>query len=278
MIANIDNVAGICTYPERDATYEASGNYSLKFTVRSQSGQQNSGAFNPVFKRFGEPPNSTFAKFGPGGEFWVRFSMRQSNSLITTFFNGIGGRATGTKRLIVHGLESSENLEETINDGFQRRVPQMYSDSGTEDYGIQDWIGCTFAQDPDYPEPPCRRFIADIWRVYQVHVIVADNANKDNGIVELYLDDEKDPIIRVVDSNMSGLQITESYTETALWDGKSNGYGKLTFTLFATNKDSSQVHPEAYMWIDDVVISHTRVPPLNGSTIRPNPPTALRVQ
>ena len=276
--AKIDNLAGRCIYPQRDSTYSTSGLSSFKFTIPSQSGQQTSGFFNPVFKRLGPPGDYTFAKFGPGGEFWVRFSMRNSAELLNTTYQGIGGSSTGTKRLIIHGLESSESLEETIVDQFQRRVPQMYSDSGTEDYGIQPYIGCTSAQAPDYPEPPCRRFIAEQWRTYQVHVIVADNPARNNGLVELYLDDEPDPIIRVTNSDHNGVQITEPYTETAKWDYLSNGYGKLLFSLFATGKDSGQVHPEAYMWIDDVVVSFTRVPEIGGTTVRPNPPANVTVQ
>lgn len=276
--AKTDNLAGRCMYPRRDSTYSTSGNSSLKFTIPSQSGQQTSGFFNPVFKRLGPPGDYTFAKFGPGGEFWVRFSMRNSADLLTTFYEGIGGSSTGTKRLIIHGLESSESLEETIVDQFQRRVPQMYSNSGTEDYGIQDYIGCTSSLAPDYPEPPCRRFLSETWRTYQVHVIVADNPARNNGVVELYLDDEPDPIIRVTNSDMSGLEIDVPYTETARWDYMSNGYGKLLFSLFATGKDANQVHPEAHMWIDDVVISFSRVPEIGGTTVRPNPPSNVTVE
>ncbi|MGI9302055.1 MAG: hypothetical protein ACR2RB_05015 [Gammaproteobacteria bacterium] len=284
LIANTDNEAGACIYPARDGTFASSGNYSLKFTMPSQSGPETSGDFNPVFKRLGEPPDSTFARFGKGGEFWVRFSMRQSPELITTSIEASSGSFGGIKRIIVHGYRSSESLEETINDGFERRVPQMYSDSGTEDYGIQDAAGCGL-RNPDeassYPEPPCRRFKANVWRTYQIHVVVADNAEKDNGLVELYVDDEQQPIIRVTDSDMSGLEQDEPYTEQAVWDDVTNGYGKLTFTLFSTNKDPAQIHPEAYMWIDDVAISHVRVPLVTrsttGDTARPDSPTGLRV-
>jgi hypothetical protein len=113
--------------------------------------------------------------------------------------------------------------------------------------------------------------------VYQVHIRVADNAARNNGLVELYLDDEPTPVIRVTNADMSGAS-GPAYTETAVWTS-GNGSGKLTATLFSTNKNSSQVHPEAYMWIDDVVISRERVPAL-GTTTPPvtPPPTPTGVQ
>jgi hypothetical protein len=290
--ARADNAAGECVYPKRDATHAASGQYSLKLRQPSQSSNGADGFFNPVFKRFGEPPNSTFARFGPGGEFWVRFAMRNSDEILSTVYwangQGPGSNNGGIKRLIIHGYESSENLEETIVDSWHRRLPHMYSNSGTESYGVQDHIGC-FEKDNNpasYPEPPCRKFKANVWRVYQVHVIVGSATDPSNckslgtctGVVELYLDDEPDPIIRITNADHH-TATGPAYSETALWDGISNGYGKLSFTFFATNKDPNQVHPEGIVWYDDVVVSHVRVPPITQSaTVRPNPPSNLIVQ
>lgn len=280
VLSNADNAAGQYSYPLPDQSIaEFPGGRSLKFTMLSQSAQKVSGDFTPVFKRFGTPGNYRFVRFGPGGEFWVRFAMYQSPELLSTVLrDGSGGGFGGVKRLIIHGYESSENLEETIIDGWQRRLPSMYSDSGSEDYGVQNHIGC-FPQNPDvassYSEPPCRKFQANVWQVYQVHVIVAPNGN--DGLVELYVDDEDEPIIRVTNANQSGAT-GPAYTEDALLD-VGNGYGKLSFTLFSTRKDETQVHPEAFMWIDNVVISRTRVPALSGNgtpVIRSMPPGTLR--
>lgn len=283
VLSNRDNAANQYVYPIPDqALSEFPGGRSLKFTMLSQSAQKVSGDFTPVFKRIGSSGNYRFARFGPGGEFWVRFAMYQSPDLLSNVLRDeSGGGFGGVKRLIIHGYESSENLEETIIDGWQRRLPSMYSDSGSEDYGVQNHIGC-FPQNPDvassYTEPPCRKFRANEWQVYQVHVIVAPNGT--DGLVELYVDDETDPIIRVTDADQSSAT-GPAYTENALLD-QGNGYGKLSFTLFSTRKDQSQVHPEAYMWIDNVVISHTRVPRLtgngNGGMVRSEPPEDLQAQ
>jgi hypothetical protein len=284
--ASIENAAGRYVYPKRDpALSEFPGGTSLKFTMPSQSGPKTSGDFCPVFKQFRQTDGSyVFARFGPGGEFWVRFAMNQSPELLTTMIRDESGGVSGfggVKRLIVHGESSSSNLEETIQDLFQRRLPQMYSDSGTEDYGVQNFIGC-FNESPDvaasYTEPPCRKFKANQWVVYQMHVRVADNAQGNNGLVELYLEDEASPIIRVTNADQSSATGVP-YAENTVWTS-GDGYGKLSFTLFSTRKDQSQVHPEAYMWIDNVVISKTRVPKLSasssGDTLAPAAPTNLR--
>lgn len=267
---------------------EFPGGASLKFTMPTRSGSDASGYWEPVFKRI---PNGSggyrFAQFGPGGEFWVRFAMRQDSNLLTTSIQAMGGGFGGVKRLIVHGVASSGNLEETINDGWERRIPQMYSDSGTEDYGIQgqpgtSTTGCTFPEaSPNWPQPPCRRWKANTWVVYHVHVIGASNSSLNNGVVELYEGNETTPIIRVTNANMGGFNRSlPPYTENGTFNQTTteDGYGNLTFTLYSTDKDPSQNHPEAYMWIDNVVISKVRVPPIvagGGGQITPNAPTAL---
>jgi hypothetical protein len=249
----------------------------------SQSSAYAAGGFNPVFKRIGDPPNSTFVRIGPGGEFWVRFAIRQNDAMLKTVYNRKGGGPKsnngGTKKIIVHGHSPSGELEETVVDGWHRRVPQMYSNGGNEHYGVQDYIGCTenntFNRDynhpSNYPEPPCWKFKANRWQVFQVHVIAASASDPDNcrslrrctGIVELYVDDQPTPVIRVLNADHH-TATGPPYSDTSLWDGVSDGYGQLTITFYATNKDPDQVHPEGIVWYDDIVVSRVRVPPLTG--------------
>lgn len=276
------------TYPVRENVFSEFGNgTSMKFTLKGNATEKASGDLILPFKRFGSQANNyTFAQFGPGGEFWVRFALRQDQQLIspTTFFSRLsdGGHQSGIKRILVHGSASSGSLEEAIQDTSQRRIPQMYSDSGYEHYGAQDFIGCSendsatpdnFNDPANYPEPPCRRFKADMWTSYQIHVVVADNAQKNNGLVELYLDDEPSPIIRVTNADHSGLSITQPYIENGTWDSSGNdekGYGKLTFTLFSTDKAPKAGIPDGHMWIDNIVVSRTRVPKITVSGTSPN--------
>src|SRR5687768_10384501 len=87
---------------------EFPGGASLKFTMPTRSGSDNSGYWEPVFKRLPDGSGGyRFAQFGPGGEFWVRFAMRQDSNLITTQIRATNGGFGGVKRLIVHGEGSS---------------------------------------------------------------------------------------------------------------------------------------------------------------------------
>jgi len=273
------NQAGECIYPKRDNTHAASGNSSLKFKYHVNTGSNPSGNFNPVWKRLGTPGNYTFAHFGPGGEIWVRFSMRQSQGLIDMDALSDSGKKVALKRMWIGGKGGSK-INEVIVAETSAKVMAMYSNTGTEGYGIQDHIGCTSRDYKrlGYPEPPCRRMISEQWRTYQIHVIVADNEDFSNGVVELYLDDEPTPIIRVTDSDMSTpfKQPFLPYREDATWEDN-NGYGQMTFSLFATSKSNNHPMPpgEAAMWIDDIVVSKVRVPALDGTTpIDSTPPAA----
>jgi hypothetical protein len=253
----------------------------------SQSGAYAAGGFNPVFKRIGDPPNSTFARFGPGGEFWVRFAMLQNQAILTTVYErnggGKGSNNSGIKKIVIHAYEPNGELEEALVDGWHRRIPQMYSNSGNEHYGVQDHIGCfennkinrDYNNPSNYPEPPCWKFKANRWQVFQVHIIVASASDPDNcrslgtctGIVELYVDDQPTPIIRVLNADHH-TATGPPYSETALWGRSTDGYGQLSITFYATRKDPNQVHPEGIVWYDDVVVSRVRVPPLTGPGYR----------
>ena len=190
------------------------------------------------------------------------------------------------KRLIVHGANSSpgsQGPQFVTLDAYQRRLPQAYSASGTQDLGIQNNVGCTSAQGPSYPEPPCVRYRKDQWMVFQLHVIVASNAAKDNGLFELFVDDSTTPIVR--STNVWQAQLNQGsppfatqvpYEENAKWDPTGNvegGFGKFSFTLFSTNAISEPRTP-AHMWVDNVVISKTRVPPISSTAANPDTPRA----
>jgi hypothetical protein len=47
-----------------------------------------------------------------------------------------------------------------------------------------------------------------------------------------------------------------------------------------TNKDSSQVHPTAYLWYDELIISRTRIPDPDpgGGAQPPTAPANLRAR
>ena len=126
---------GTCIYPKRDSTHASSGNHSLKFIYYQPTGSNPSGNFQAVFKHFGNDPY-TYAQFGKGGEFWVRFRMRQSQGLLDFYGTTPEGKKVAIKRMIIHGYSSSSSLEETLGDEVTgNKIMDMYSDSGNEHYG-----------------------------------------------------------------------------------------------------------------------------------------------
>jgi hypothetical protein len=192
------------------------------------------------------------------------------------------------KRFILSGRDTAANLEETIvaSGGPGELVALMYSNIGQESYDHGFINDC-------YNEwtrnnrlvPPCRLMVPNRWEVYELHIKVADNATQDNGLVELYIDGEPDPVMRITDSDMKAGQ-QEAYREDLTWNeliGRDHrGYHKLTFTLYSNHKNDDAVHPEGSMWIDDVIVSHVRPPPLAGSGTTdftaPEAPTDFRSQ
>jgi len=292
----VEAPAGQCNYPQIDSTFKTSGNSSLKFTIPSGSGQGTSGNFKAPFKRIGNPPNSTFGMFGPGSDFWVRWSERDNEALITNKYQRkSGGAQGGVKRVIIHGVRSSGGNETTIQDTDQREIIQAYGDQGSDIHDeAQGNIGCFANTNNDsninsplnYPEPPCRKWKANEWVTYHVHIIIPNPVSLP-GTVEFYINDETTPIIRATNVTMNTVSSPPGWTMNNTWDPAGNnegGYGQFSFTLFATDKLPGESHPEGAMWIDDVVVSHTRVPPIagtgssSGDTTPPGSPTGLIVQ
>ena len=265
-----------CLYPKRTNQVAASGSWSLKCRFPGQI--NNPCEYFPLFKVIDTPNGLRFANFGKGGEFWVRFSMRQDDIMLQF----------DQKRFILSGRGTAANLEETIvaSGPAGELVALMYSNIGQENYSHGFGNDCyrEWKQNKRLV-PPCRLMVANKWEIYELHVRVADNPTQDNGLVELYIDGEADPVMRITDSDMKAGQV-EPYREDLTWDELTGndlkGYHKLNFTLYSNHQNDNAIHPEGAMWIDDVVVSTVRTPPITGSGvsdfIAPAAPTNLNTQ
>jgi len=234
-----------------------------------------------------------------GGELWIRFSIRQNRALVDFDLDNPwplsrGGdilkpwktfpcdsslplaednkcKVTAIKRFIVEGQKA--DITEVMTDAGMVRQPNIYGVGGA-------------GQENSAPDQnhPLRNLVFDRWQTYQVHIKVADNADYSNGILELYIDDNPDPVIQDLSrSNSPGSSTIQPapYTEDA--DLGLKGYASIAFTLFTTDMIGGQVNVlgEGAMWIDDLIVSRVRVPPLVGSSgdaTIPKPPTDLSVQ
>ena len=269
---------GACHYPEIDSNVKASGAGSLRFTIPSMSEANSSGFFSEVF---GKDAQGKFLFVGPGSKLgsvvYFQFKQKMDNNFVNTDFKCLNGSCGGWKQTILYGNppigSSSSTIEVTMNNGWQRGVPQMYGQQGHDDYGIEDIIGCTYAKAsaggsgsgfesrPFYLapyNPTCLHFSIDQWMEFTVRVEILGTPNAPASRVQLWLNG----------------QIAVDYKKAQINWGSSDGdgIGQFMLTPYHTNKDVTHVHNTAYTWYDDVIIATQPIPMSNGAL--PPPPLA----
>src|SRR5439155_1270837 len=86
--------------------------------------------------------DGTFPYIAPGSSFgnvvYFQFYQKFDTNFLSTDFQCVGGTCGGWKQAIWYGNPpnggSSSSVEVTMHDGFQRGVPQMYGQQGSDDY------------------------------------------------------------------------------------------------------------------------------------------------
>jgi hypothetical protein len=246
---------GQCIFPEIDSTTSHSGTGSLKITIPSNSSADSGGHFTEVFKRNRSgKPDGTY--IGPGSSLgnvlFFQFYQKFDDNFLSTVYQCLGGGCGGWKQIINFGNPpngaSSSSLEVTMNNGWQRGVPQMYGQQGSDYYGIQDVRGCTYNFNGllTYPEPPCIRYKANQWMEFTGRIEILGESNQPTSHVQLWVDGE----------------LAIDYKQAKIdWSGPSGkGFGQFLLSPYHTNKDASQVHPAGHVWYDDLIISTEPIP------------------
>jgi len=247
---------GQCVFPEIDPTVSHSGAGSLKITIPSNSSADSGGHFTEVFKRSRGKPDGTY--IGPGSPLgnvlFFQFYEKFDDNFLSTNFQCAGGECGGWKQAIWYGNPpngvSASSLEVTIINGWQRGLPQMYGQIGTDYYGIQDARGCTYKRDArsgtDYSEPPCIRYKANRWMEFTGRIAILGESNQPTSRVQLWVDGE----------------LAIDYKQAKIdWSGASGkGFGQFLLSPYSTNKDVSHVHPVGHVWYDDLIISTQPIP------------------
>ena len=243
---------GKCVFPEIDPTVTHSGTGSLRITIPSHSYADSGGHFTEVFgrKRDGDPDGTYIGPGSPNGNvLYFQFYERFDENFLSTNFRCAEGACGGWKQVIWYGNppngRSSSSLEVTINNGWQRGVPQMYGQAGSDYYGIQDARGCTYKADArtggDYTEPPCIRYKANQWMEFTGRIEISGGSNQPTSHVQLWIDGEP-----AIDYKQAKID----------WSGASGeGFGQFLLSPYQTNKDASQAHPAGHVWYDDLIIS-----------------------
>src|SRR5262249_18571903 len=140
---------GKCVDPQIDSDSH-SGAGSLRFTIPSNSVANSSGFFTEPFRR---NPDGTFAWIGPGSQlgnvFYFQFYQKFDFNFLNTFYQCVD-RSTcgGWKQVIWYGDPpdgaSASSIESTIVNGYQKGIPVMYGQAGTDGYGYQDVRKCSY--------------------------------------------------------------------------------------------------------------------------------------
>lgn len=223
-----------------DFDLAASGGGSLRFEIPSHSGADTSGSFWLNFS------DDLATQFGEGDEFFVQWRQRFSREMLRTDYLGGGG----WKQIIIgegdrpgHTAWSCTQLEIVVNNQYQRGYPAMYHSCGAKDNAYEP------IDDP-YPFP----YESGEWMTFQVGVTIGDWYLNDgryhrNSAVRLWVAREGRPAKRVIDRDDYDIAN----------ENPGARYGKLWLLPYHTGKDSSQDHPVAYTWYDELIISRQRI-------------------
>jgi hypothetical protein len=114
------------------------------------------------------------------------------------------------------------------------------------------------------------KYRADQWITFQMHIKV-NTWNQNNSLFEAWMAYPGQPSVRIFNSDLAGGM---TYYRN---DDPNAFFGKVWLLPYNTNKSSSENHPTAYTWYDDLIISRTRVPDPDGGPV-PRSPTALTAQ
>jgi hypothetical protein len=251
--------AGRCVFPEIDGTTFHSGGGALKITIPSNSYANSGGHFTEVFRRNddGNPAGTYIGPRSPfGNVLYFQFYQRFDDNFLSTDFRCLSGECGGWKQAIWFGNPPSGNsassLEVTLNNGWQRGVPQIYGQIGADNYGVQDIRGCIynrgangagsgFASHVNYPEPLCVGYKPDQWMEFTGRIEIRGENNQPASRVQLWVDGKL-----AIDYDKAKID----------WSGTSgSGFGQFLLSPYHTNKDGAQVHPEGHTWYDDLIIS-----------------------
>jgi hypothetical protein len=228
-------------------------NGTLKFTVPSQSGTSASGLY---YANFADISGDSIM---PGETVFWRWKQRFSRQFLETVFVGGGGWKQG---MIGDPDDwSCSNNEVVIINGYNRGYPQMYhacglyegfdTSVGAYDFDLQPGgeTSCLFNTKGGGPE--CFGYVADEWMQFQIGIEYATDG-KDR--VQLWAAREgASDWTHLIDHSLDLVDVPA-------------GFGKVWFLPYNTYKDSTHVHPEAYTWYDELIVSKNFVPYVAATT------------
>ncbi len=261
------------TRATQDVSVKASGKGSLKFTIPSNSGSDTSGSYFTNFS------SDLSVQFGANEEFYVQWRQRFSQEQLSTMYTGSGG----FKQLIIGAgdqpggpfMTSCTALELVTQNGYQRGFPIMYNScTGSTSHGAYWPLEQPFASqynNSDFklqnarpapyclysgsshgyfaPNGNCFGYVPDEWMTFQVHLKLGPRVNDEfvGSTIGLTIARDGQPSEPVFDFGPFNL--------SAGAPSENLKYGKVWLLPYQTGKDSSQSHPVAYTWYDELIVS-----------------------
>jgi len=286
--------------PVLDPNVKASGNSALKFTIPSNSGANTSGGYWANFS------TDLLTQFGENSDFYVQWRQRFSPEFLSTVYQGGGGWkqaiiGTGdspgcTPSNLSQCTSSCTDLEVVTQNTNQRGFAQMYNScSGSTSHGpyaaFEEKFGsfdfklqnarpspyCLYSQSGANRFPPngnCFGYFANEWMTFQVRIKPGPRVGDEfvNSYVELWIAREGRPSEQAFNWG--------PYNLSAGSAGENQRFGKVWLLPYNTGKSSSQSHPTAYTWYDELIISRTRIPDPGApaATAPPAAPSNLSVK
>lgn len=271
---------GILPGPVIDTSVKASGASSIKFTVPSNSGAGASGLYYTNFSA------DLLTQFGEKAAFFVQWRQRFSAEFLNTVYVPPAG---GWKQVIIGSGDqpgkqyfSCTDLEVVVQNTYQRGFAQMYNScSGSATHGPffgfeQPYSASDFLLQNEMPVPLCLyssnagcfKYFPNEWMTFQVGIKTGPRVGDEwkDSVVSLWIAREGQP---------SKLAIRYTINLSAgdpLLDQK---FGKVWLLPYHTNKNALQVHPEGYVWYDELIISNSKIADPGAPTEVPVVPDPL---
>ena len=132
----------------------------------------------------------------------------------------------------------------------------MYAACGQDNLYIELADGDHYLQQGDYRchrrhprEGQCAFYIADQWMTFSFQVDVGSYGKPDTR-VQGWIGYGEGPLRKFID--YPGLVLNYS-------DSPGEGFNQIQLTPYQTDKDPTQVHPVAYTWYDELIISRRAI-------------------
>ncbi len=257
--------------PTLDTNIKASGVSSLKFTVPSQSGANTSGSY---FTNFADDLS---VQFGENQEFFVQWRQRFSREFLTTQFRG----GQGWKLAIIttgdqprKPYASCTAIGVVVQSYYQKGFPilynsctgstshgpyHMFQEALPSDFKLQNWRPapyCLYSQVRSSffsPTGNCFGYAADEWMTFQVRIKTGPRVKDEfvDSYVSFWMARENQPSELIINWG--------PYNLTAGNPADNQRFGKVWLLPYHTGKDPTEAHPVAYVWYDELIISHFKI-------------------